>query len=182
MFLTKRFLLTPFIFKATNYYIGSDRIYDFGFWDAVSKCPTGKFAVGFQLTSQASCGSCDDTALNRLKLSCEDGSIIQSPASSVPIPGTQRANLTCATGSYLVGFRFRQERMQGTSDDTSGNNIDMLCSNGKTLSGNGESWGDWQTWRNCTAGDGIIGLQTQIDNDGADKTGIANVNFACGKR
>jgi hypothetical protein len=156
-----------------------------GVWDAIRRCPDNTFAVGFQLIVHRSCGAfCDDTSLNQIKLICQGGSVIQSPQMG-PILAIPEASkiFMCNSNTYITGFRADLELYQGLSDDTGMNNIEARCSDGKILTGNGDSLGDWGNYVECPYGFGVAGIQTQFDNifNAAvyDQTGITNVRLKC---
>jgi hypothetical protein len=76
-------------------------------------------------------------------------------------------------------------------DYSGATNIQMRCSDNSTQDGDGNSNGEWQQWKYCNPGHGILGLQAQFDmayqnHDHEtqfkipDESGLANLNFACG--
>ena len=54
-------------------------------------------------------------------------------------------------------------RMRGDSrhlDETAGNNVNMACSHGSVLAGNGEDFGSWSNFEMCPEGTAVCGIRT----------------------
>jgi hypothetical protein len=77
--------------------------------------------------------------------------------------GEWRGTYVCPGNSYANGFQLRSEPNQGVFvDDTAANNLNLYCSDGTILSGDGDDWGSWTTPQHCPAGMSLCGLQTQV--------------------
>ena len=53
--------------------------------------------------------------------------------------------------------------MRGDSrhlDETAGNNVNMACSHGSVLAGNGEDFGNWSNFEICPEGTAVCGIRT----------------------
>jgi len=50
----------------------------------------------------------------------------------------------CNPNEYAIGFRFKSEEDQGILDDTSGNGVRLICSDGEVIeTANPKEWGTW---------------------------------------
>ena len=45
-------------------------------------------------------------------------------------------------------------------DETAGNNLNMACSHGSVLAGNGENFGTWSNFEMCPEGQAVCGIRT----------------------
>ena len=45
-------------------------------------------------------------------------------------------------------------------DETAGNNVNMACSHGSVLAGNGENFGTWSDFEMCPEGTAVCGIRT----------------------
>jgi hypothetical protein len=179
------------------YYIGNEKSYNIGLWDSVSYCPNGEFAIGFQLVVDK-CQNCDETGINQIKMICEGNSYIQSPPGPVMF-GIKHNDYKCPTNSHLTGFRVLMDNYARNEDFSGANNMEMKCSDGSVLVGDGNSFSrkqtklDWQMWIFCKDSHGIVGLQTQSDSfyqdhghmniqGQPDNSGVTNFNMACARR
>merc|ERR1712215_376328 len=118
-----------------------------GKWGTADYCPSktsSSFVHGFQLKVEGDCfqrqgrnlKDCDDTALNAIRLFCayDDADYEAGYVESSMGPyGAWGSEQYCyGHGNYMTGVQFRSEPPQGHGDDTAGNNLNMLCSDGTT--------------------------------------------------
>merc|ERR1711936_821966 len=146
-----------------------------GTWGPSEFCPNGSWASGFQLMVEPSCGDiCDDTALNSLKLFCsqltgvEDGFVTSKTGNF----GGWNDPLMCGeAGSFISGIQFKSEKETLRAgevvrhlDETAGNNVNMACSHGSVLAGNGENFGTWSNFEMCPEGQAVCGIRTLVED------------------
>ncbi|NWI83379.1 VMO1 protein, partial [Dryoscopus gambensis] len=115
----------------------------------------------------------DDTGLNAVRLICDTGT--DTVMSSEGPFGVWKPPLMCPQGEHLVSFRLRVEAAQGPWDDTAANNVDMSCSEGTLLQGQGNDRGTWGDWSPaCPSSCGVCGISTRVDpfDDNIDDTGL----------
>ncbi|XP_070607627.1 vitelline membrane outer layer protein 1-like [Erythrolamprus reginae] len=153
-----------------------------GYWGRKEFCPRGH-ASGFVLKIEPYQGGnvhADDTALNGIRLFCEDKKFISSHIGKW---GGWSDIKYCSAHSKLVAFSLRVERPQGPSlDDTAATNIQFKCSNNEILVGNSHDWGKFGKWSpSCKPGTYICGLQTKLEilQGMEDDTSLNDVRFFC---
>ncbi|XP_025029497.1 vitelline membrane outer layer protein 1-like, partial [Python bivittatus] len=154
-----------------------------GYWGKKEFCSHGH-ASGFVLKVEPYQGGTrheDDTALNGIRLFCDDHKFISS---TVGKWGAWSAIKYCNQGSKLVAFSLRVEGPQGLSDDTAANNIKFMCSNREILESNSLEWGKYGSWSDtCNPMSFICGLQTKVEivQGIDDDTSLNDVRFFCCK-
>lgn len=181
-----------------------------GDWGEIDYCPTGSFASGFELKvlplCSKRCKNDDDSGLLGIRLSCsspDSSSIISTINSSIAAnPRTCAGcgdpvfwtNVTsCPTGQFISGARYKFQPPDYTSagdsdyDPSGGQNLDMSCSEGTILTGQGLSDTDgsaWLDWSYCPDGQLICGIRSRVDEDEVEgdnknKKGQTDVQFSC---
>uniref|UniRef100_A0ABM5FWH5 Vitelline membrane outer layer protein 1-like n=1 Tax=Pogona vitticeps TaxID=103695 RepID=A0ABM5FWH5_9SAUR len=154
-----------------------------GSWGQREYCPIGH-AIGFSLKVapyQGGKASQDDTALNGLRLVCNDNTFISS---AVGKWGAWSEINHCPRPHKLVSFSLRVEKSQGFGDDTAANNIQFLCSDETVLRGNSHNWGHYGLWSpRCKDDTFICGLRTKVESpqQSGDDTAFNDVVFFCCK-
>uniref|UniRef100_A0A8C6XEL7 Vitelline membrane outer layer protein 1 homolog n=1 Tax=Naja naja TaxID=35670 RepID=A0A8C6XEL7_NAJNA len=146
-----------------------------GEWGPASFCSYG-YANGFSLKVEKEQVLGDNTAVNGIRLYCNDSTEIES---RVGPWGTWTRKRLCP-GGYLVTFSLRVEPHQKMLDDTAVNNIGFKCSGGANLIGFGTKWGKFGPWSDsCSIG--ICGMKTRVeDAQGiSDDTALNDVLFYC---
>ncbi|GLC34633.1 Vitelline membrane outer layer protein 1 [Pleodorina starrii] len=166
-----------------------------GDWLDIKSCQTarsdgvmvGQKMTGFSLRQEASCGSCDDTALNGLRMICSAASAGGSSTSTLTIAegiwgDWAGATTSCASGAHIIGARLRLEAQQGKGDDTAANSIEFMCSNYKTISQGAGSWGDWGAWVYCPTDSYVCGAQARFESGqqgSGDDTAFNGLRLQC---
>ena len=155
-----------------------------GTWGDSEFCPENSWASGYQLRHEPSCGDiCDDTELNAVKLFCatKDGQQVAEVTSKKGGFGGWMANHSCdGDQSFINGVEFRSEKVdilrrvslqnnhhiqetKGKSkhlDETAGNNVNMACSHGSVLPGDGGDFGTWSDFEICSENEAVCGIRT----------------------
>ena len=170
---------------------GDDKGFEgnWGTWGSWSKCPKGSYVVGFRLRTEENQGWwSDDTAANDIHLKC------RKPGSSKPSKVLGSAKKTwgdwsdysdCAgLNNPVVGFQVKNASPEGSSDDTSINDVKMICKDGsKTISVSANTgWGNWGDKIVCQKGYAVVGLQTRVDEGGLpgyDDTALNGLKVKC---
>lgn len=163
-----------------------------GDWGEVEYCSHGGYVTSFKLKVEGYQGSGDDTALNAICLGCSHGDEVCSSEGKHGNWGRRAKNDddedTCKEG--FVAAKLSIEFRQGNSDDTSANDLRLICNdNGsKTFqTENGMPWGAWFTpfgQQNCRGGSVICGLKTRVEKEQGtcstcDDTALNGVEFQC---
>ncbi|NWH76517.1 VMO1 protein, partial [Piaya cayana] len=142
-----------------------------GDWGDPEFCPKGSFATGFQLKVGTSQGVGD--------LAGVWGHVGGDDTRG---QGTWLPPLSCSRGR-LSAFRLRVEAPRGLWDDTAANNLDMACSDGAVLEGQGGNRGTWGNWSSfCPPGGGVCGLRTRLEGPqrkARDDTALNDLDFFC---
>lgn len=84
-------------------------------------------------------------------------------------------NFVCPNNAFLNGFRLRLASKIRRDQDQDLYNIQMKCSDGYVLNGDGYSLGRWLSWKHCPKNEYIDGFSLKNNH----KTGLNNVKFQC---
>nr|XP_034332245.1 vitelline membrane outer layer protein 1-like [Crassostrea gigas] len=170
---------------------------NWGTWGQVVYCPEGSFADGYKMKIEPPQGFRDDTSLNRVSLSCRDGTTLEASGDVAPHPhtksfGTWGPMTSCQRGHFITSFALQVERPQGSDDDTAANFVKFTCRNIT----NGESyvmmqqpgagyWGTYGPWsESCPLGSAVCGIQQKVEPYQSilgDDTELNNLKFYCCK-
>jgi len=165
--------------------IESPKATDWGTWGEIDSCPLETFAIGMQLKVEAGKGFKDDTGLNGIKFFCSklgEGISSQYPeviTSAVGDWGEWNRAFYCGDDtamnpktSAVIGFQLKSEPSKGALDDTSANNLRIICSDfseqstihSSVIEGDGTQWGSWTASQFCQIGYAVCGIVTQVDH------------------
>ena len=129
--------------------------------------------------------------MNGIQLSCASppGRDFGGITSSVGPWGSWTATQSCKSGYYLSAFRMDTEPKQGNGDDTSVNNVNVMCRSSSLpygtmeLAGNSPtSWGHRQRWSSsCRIGSAVCGLKTRVEvpQGRGDDTALNDIIMYC---
>lgn len=136
--------------------------------------------VGYRLQVERNQGFLiDDTGLNGIQLECEGGhdtEKIQGPY------GRWLDWLTCRKNSHVTAFDLRSVQDRKILDDYGAVNVDMKCSNGVELLGNGLNRGRWSGFKKCPSNTYFCGVKAKIEYTAiVDHTGLNQMSFLCCK-
>ena len=146
-----------------------------GWWEGWATCPDGTFATQFRQRVEAPCGSCDDTAMNAIKMTCSDSSEITSYEGRW---GSWSANKGCPSGRYFDGYRIKSEGWNG--DNTGANAVEMYCGDERVNAGNDGPWGSWSTKASCPQDYAICGFKIQFSHgSGYSDQGMSDMIVRC---
>jgi len=180
---------------------------EFGFWGGGVACANGSFVIGASIQvkpiSEGN-ASVDNTALNNIKLKCDDGSEINSMGND---DGEWSPVAECPGGQFVYGFSARNQKWIPNNDNTGLNDIKFLCrsadlnnistiryGNSSGPEGQGSSptdvWapievateGGWGPEFNCGANGLICGIQTRVQlasEEFKDGMGVTDARFFC---
>ncbi|XP_044297747.1 vitelline membrane outer layer protein 1-like [Varanus komodoensis] len=154
-----------------------------GTWGPVQFCPRPRgYAHGFSLKIQTFLGPgtrFDDTAMNGIRLYCENGAVIES---AVAPWGLWTKPKFCHKGyGPLRAFSMRVEPDQGSGDDTAVNDVQFICGEKHKLFGGGLNWGTFDKWSKACPDGYVCGLQTKVQEDQGegDNTGLNDIKLFC---
>ena len=121
-------------------------------------------------------GKVDDTALNAIRLTCTDGTVLKSAEGPW---GDWLQEKDIGASNWFTGASIRQEPKQGGGDDTGGNGLRFTLNSGHAHPGDGY-WGGWSTYAMCPPGFRIAGLRTRVEQKvEGDNTALNDVQFLC---
>ncbi|KFQ12319.1 Vitelline membrane outer layer protein 1, partial [Leptosomus discolor] len=151
-------------------------------WGSGQFCCYG-YANGFVLKVEPSQFGRDDTALNGIRLHCQDDSVIYLQSPDVPllfVGWDTWTSFQVCPGGCLISFSLTTEKSQGGGEDTAANNIHFRCSDETVLVGDGLLWGRAGPWSKIC---NICSLQTKVEPQQGlqDNTTLNNVKFFCCK-
>ncbi|KXZ48982.1 hypothetical protein GPECTOR_24g272 [Gonium pectorale] len=127
-------------------------------------------------------GSGDRTALNGIRLGCNDGTDVMVEGGLL---GTWSGPGGCTNpGGAFVAARMRMEARKTGADNTAANAIQFKCSgadDGTAVSLSEGFAGDWTQWVSCPGASFICGLQVRFNgNQGSgDDTALSGAKIAC---
>lgn len=146
-----------------------------GGWGSWKYCPNGHYVRAIQLRIESPDG--DDTALNAIRLTCSDGTVLVSNEGPW---GSWRTKVW--SNNYIIGVKLRTERGQGGGDDTAANGLRFVDCNGKWYYPGDGYWGDWSNTVYCPKGTVIRGFVTKNEAPiSGDDTALNQVIFYCGQ-
>jgi hypothetical protein len=122
----------------------------------------------------------DDTALNAVKLWCNNG---QTLTSTEGPQGEWQDSKRCRTGYHIKGGKLKTEKYQFLKDDTTANGLQFHCTDGVTYSPGDGFWGAWSLTKSCPHGSAVYGIQTKVEASVGkkDDTALNSVKFFCAK-
>ena len=91
--------------------------------------------------------------------------------------------MSCAEGDvFLKGVQYKSEA-HISGDDTAGNTVNMVCTDGIVLEGNGGKWGTWTDIVSCPFNTAICGIKTKVEmpQGSKDDTALNDVELFCCK-
>jgi len=160
-----------------------------GSWGSDEFCPEGSYANGFSLKVEEDIENGDDTALNAIKLSCayHNGTEGGYITSTEQIWGGWTSFQRCYHNEFLHSAQLKTEAYLGPGwdrgyDDTAGNDLDVECTDGELLNGDGDRWGEWSELVSCPSNTAICGINTLVESDqgnDVDDTALNGVKFYC---
>ncbi|CAF1535982.1 unnamed protein product [Adineta steineri] len=160
-----------------------------GIFFGYAYCPAKTWAYGFQQRVQPAQYERDDTALNAVRLFCQEKNGTDSYAISSYDGrwGDWGDVVYCNTtnNSFMYYAVFKIEDYQYGGDDTSANDFKSRCWNGTTSSGeylqatNGQVWGSWKNGTDCAQGSAICGINTKFEGSNSDNAAMNGAFFAC---
>ncbi|CAF2048142.1 unnamed protein product [Rotaria magnacalcarata] len=148
-------------------------------------CDANTWAIGFRQRVEASCGDCDDTALNALELLCgkKDGTYVKSISPHNGFWGDWSDAVRCpGRNNFLNGVSFKIEESQEKGDDTAVNDGKFACTrSSEIVASNGTPWGSWKSMKNCPRSTAICGFSLKIENvqHENDDTAANGAKFDC---
>lgn len=167
--------------------IESDRITSWGEWKEQEMCPDNSYAIGFDIKYHEFSPDQDNTALNGIKLLCSDLKFTKISSGQGDF-GVWRFDIEksikkCKNFAKFIGFRMLIQGDSGENDDSSVNQIEMICEDNEYLSYDVQPAvsSGYYTEKRCPTGKAICGLKTQIESkkNQSDNTGLNNADFYC---
>ena len=81
----------------------------------------------------------------------------------------------------VSGFRLQvKEKQSFFRDDTALNGIQLLCDDGRPAKQINGPYGEWQSWKQCSKGEHVVGLELRSEGDqgvGRDDTAGNNIRM-----
>ncbi|KAL3881303.1 hypothetical protein ACJMK2_027756 [Sinanodonta woodiana] len=175
-----------------------------GSWYQPQYCPSGSYAVGYNMKIQDDQREHDDTCLNAISLHCEPLNMSTNVGDITSEQGGWGSwvGLTSCSDyywyherSFLTSFALQVESNRFGGDDTAANFVKFMCRDFNTsyhehelthYPGHGP-WGTYGDWsQSCPLGSAICGIQTKVEpfqGDsglfGGDDTALNDVQFMC---
>ncbi|CAI2347788.1 unnamed protein product [Caenorhabditis sp. 36 PRJEB53466] len=186
-------LFLPLSFGTDSLDLASTSVTRWGDWHEFAKCPDGQYAHGMQIKYSYFQHKGDDTALNAVKLYCQeldyDGyrkdNWIMSGEGAY---GFWQSVRYCPAGTAIIGFVLRSQIEQRREDDMAAVNFRAYCGTPHgprtadvRIEGDTESWGNWKADQFCPQGYVVCAIKSQIEKPqgGRDDTALNNVNLKC---
>jgi len=144
-----------------------------------------KVACGAELRFEDSCGGCDDTAGNGLRLKFCDLEDWNSQTQKDIYPGVWggwKGMKMCSPGKYIVGARVRFEDSCGYCDNTALNGLEIACRDkywegAETINVYSGTWGGWKPWVYFPLGHFGTAARVRFDDPGGDDTALNGIQF-----
>eukprot|EP01084_Bolivina_argentea_P042523 78398_1 len=122
------FICQSTVDTASKMEIHADNDMEFGDWSS-AHCPENYFVIGFNQKVQAQQGAGDDTALNSIRIYCNDGNHYDNSSTGEKGSYAERP-VFCPEDSFVCGFNQKVESHLGwgvMKDDTALNAIELYC-------------------------------------------------------
>ncbi|KAL3881302.1 hypothetical protein ACJMK2_027755 [Sinanodonta woodiana] len=173
-----------------------------GTWYQAQFCPSGSYAVGYNMKIQEDQHDHDDTGLNAISLRCQpfdvsrdNGEITSEEGGWGSWIGWTMCNDSQSQRTFLTAFSLQVEASLISGDDTAADYIKFMCRDFDASMHQRElahppghgPWGTYGDWsQNCPLHSAICGIQTKIEPFQAgnffskgDNTALNDVQFIC---
>lgn len=166
---------------------------NWGNWGCEDWCPANSFVHAFDLKSEASVGSGDDTSVNSISGWCFNRFSGQHTAFVTSAQGGwgswlglgNPAVMCPNSNAPVAGGRMRWEPSLGQGvDDTAANSLKFACLGSPATEKeviHNTNWGSWGGQALCTGGSAVCGIQTRVEGSqgSGDDTALNGVRFLC---
>jgi len=169
-----------------------------GFWGGGTACPDGKYAAGIQLKIMPISPDKDNTALNGVKVHCDDGTVITSAEGP---DGAWSELGKCPDGQKVYGFRVRNRAYTEGVDNSGINDVMFFCRTDSLDATSEIRFGDpardaqpgvvvgkatpakeggWENELTCGSSLFLCGVQVRLYTEQPkDNIGVADMRFFC---
>jgi len=142
-------------------------------------------ACGAEIRYEDSCGGCDDTAANGIRLQyCDLNNWYKQKEREIHTGfwGNWKNMKKCPKGQYIGGARVQFEDSCGDCDDTALNGLQLYCvdrewNNGSTKVVHVGHWGKWKAWRFSKKHHFVTGARVRYEGKGGDDTALNGIEF-----